>query len=182
MCARVCARAIGRTRIRADTCERLPVGVDRGWFGAQAFLGASMFNANIGAWDTARVTSLQEVCAAFSARAARHRRRDALGRSSVRRGPFCAAAPPMRARVCLCADVWARACAGAHVRTRIAARTIAGIHVCIYVYVFMCVYYAYLYRYMCTCVRDGYGRACGCTACDAHVRAIARADDAAVAK
>ncbi len=25
-CARVCACAIGRTRIRADTCERLPVG------------------------------------------------------------------------------------------------------------------------------------------------------------
>ncbi len=34
---------------------------------------------------------------------------------------------------------------------------------------------------MCACVRGGYGRACGCTACDAHVRAIARADDAAVA-
>ncbi len=38
-----------------------------------------------------------------------------------------------------------------------------------------------MYRYMCTCVRDGYGRACGCTVRDAHVRAIARADDAAVA-
>ncbi len=34
---------------------------------------------------------------------------------------------------------------------------------------------------MCTCVRDGYGRACGCTASHAHVRAIARADDAAAA-
>ena len=30
-------------------------------------------------------------------------------------------------------------------------------------------------------MRDGYGRACGCTASHAHVRAIARADDAAVA-
>ncbi len=38
-----------------------------------------------------------------------------------------------------------------------------------------------MYRYMCTCARDGYGRACGCTFPDAHVRAIARADDAAVA-
>ncbi len=35
--------------------------------------------------------------------------------------------------------------------------------------------------YGCTCVRDGYGRACGCIASHAHVRAIARADDAAVA-
>ncbi len=34
---------------------------------------------------------------------------------------------------------------------------------------------------MCICVRDGYGRACGCTASNAHVRAIARGDDAAVA-
>jgi hypothetical protein len=41
-------------------------------------------------------------------------------------------------------------------------------------------HYTYLYRYLCTCVRDGYGLACGCTACDAHARAIARADDAAV--
>ena len=35
--------------------------------------------------------------------------------------------------------------------------------------------------YGCTCVGDGYGRACGCIASHAHVRAIARADDAAVA-
>jgi hypothetical protein len=37
------------------------------------------------------------------------------------------------------------------------------------------------YTYSCTCVRDGYGRACGCTASHAHVRAIARADTEAVA-
>ena len=34
---------------------------------------------------------------------------------------------------------------------------------------------------MSACVRDGYGRACGGTASHAHVRAIARADDAAIA-
>ncbi len=39
----------------------------------------------------------------------------------------------------------------------------------------------YSKRHMCTCVRDGYGRACCCGASLAHVRAIARADDAAVA-
>ena len=63
--ARLRVRAIGRPRIRAATCERLPVGVDRGWLGAQAFYSASAFNANIGAWNTAAVTSLFYVCAAF---------------------------------------------------------------------------------------------------------------------
>ncbi len=38
------------------------------WFGAQAFQGATAFNANIGAWNTASVTSLSYVCAAFGRR------------------------------------------------------------------------------------------------------------------
>ena len=33
-------------------------------FGAQAFYGASAFNANIGVWNTASVTTLYQVCAA----------------------------------------------------------------------------------------------------------------------
>ena len=57
------------------------------------------FNADIGAWNTARVTSLPEVCAALGRRM--RTAADALGRSSIRRGPLCAAATPMRA----CADV-----------------------------------------------------------------------------
>ncbi len=87
-------------------------GVDRVWLGLQAFSGASAFNANIGAWDTASVTALSGVCAVFSARAARHRGRDKLGgvvdaaRAVVRGG-----AADARALV-FCADVWARACAG----------------------------------------------------------------------
>ena len=64
-CARARACAIALARIRADTCERVPVGVDRGWLGAQAFYSASAFNANIGAWNTAAVTDLSWVCAAF---------------------------------------------------------------------------------------------------------------------
>jgi hypothetical protein len=43
-------------------------GVDRVRLGSQAFYWASAFNANIGAWNTARVTSLESVCAAFLAR------------------------------------------------------------------------------------------------------------------
>ncbi len=67
-------------------------------FGAQAFSSASAFNANIGAWNTARVTTLYAVCAAPGPAA--RTMADALGRASVRRGRLCAAAPPMRARVC----------------------------------------------------------------------------------
>jgi hypothetical protein len=87
----------------------LSVGVDCVWLGSQAFQSASAFNANIGAWNTARVTSLFYVCAAFPARAARHRRRDTLGgvvgaaRAVVRGGTA-------GARACVCADVSARAC------------------------------------------------------------------------
>ncbi len=77
--ARVFSCAIGRPRIRAETCARLPIGMDRVWFGAQAFSFASAFNANIGAWNTASVFALSMVCAGLSARAARHRGRDALG-------------------------------------------------------------------------------------------------------
>ena len=67
VCVRARARACatGRPRIRAKTCERLPVGVDRGWLGAQAFQSASAFNADIGAWNTASVITLSFVCAAF---------------------------------------------------------------------------------------------------------------------
>jgi hypothetical protein len=89
------------------------VGVDRGWLGAQAFRLALVFNANIGAWNTASVTELTFVCAAFPARAARHRRRDALGRVvDAARAVVRGGTADARARVC--ADVWARACAGVH--------------------------------------------------------------------
>jgi hypothetical protein len=64
-CARMCACALWRPRIRADTCERVPSASTAGGLGSQAFGGASAFNANIGAWNTARVTTLSEVCAAF---------------------------------------------------------------------------------------------------------------------
>jgi hypothetical protein len=79
-------------------------------FGAQAFSSAKAFNANIGAWDTAAVTSLYGVCAAFSAR------RRALWRDALGRG-FGAARPVVRggtadARARACAHVQALACAG----------------------------------------------------------------------
>jgi surface protein len=106
-CVRVSARVRAcdwaPTHPRRHMRARL-VGVDRGWLGSQAFYSASAFNADIGAWNTASVSTMANVCAAFSARAARHRGRDGLGGSSARRRRRCALA-------CVCADVWARACA-----------------------------------------------------------------------
>jgi hypothetical protein len=65
--------------------------VVRGGFGAQAFSSASAFNANIGAWNTALVTTLGTVCAASS----RHRSGCAW---SVFDAPLCSAPPAMRTR------------------------------------------------------------------------------------
>ena len=104
------------------------VGVDRGWLGAQAFYEAYAFNANIGAWNTASVSTLYVVCAAFSALAGAPPPRDALGGLSMRRGPLCAAAPPMRVRVC--AQTCGHAPARVSTSVGIAARTKDGIYDC----------------------------------------------------
>jgi surface protein len=109
----VCARVGGlvlRARPKPETGNRAspcPSVWTACGFGAQAFSGASAFNANIGAWNTARVTDLSYVCAApgLAARTTA----DALGRGfgaarSVVRGGTAAA----RAR----AHVLALACAG----------------------------------------------------------------------
>ncbi len=52
----------------ASTVRALSVGVDRVWFGSQAFKSASAFNANIGVWNTGRVSTLSGVCAVFGRR------------------------------------------------------------------------------------------------------------------
>jgi hypothetical protein len=95
------------TRNRASLC---PSAWTACGFGAQAFNSASAFNANIGAWNTVRVTTLVNVCAAPGPAA--RTTADALGRASMRNGRLCAAAPPMRARVAhtcrrsLCVGLW----------------------------------------------------------------------------
>ncbi len=57
--------------IRASTF----VGVDCVLFCVQAFWVASAFNANIGAWNTASLTCMISVCAAFGRRRAMRRTR-----------------------------------------------------------------------------------------------------------
>ncbi len=61
------------------------------WLGSQAFARAAAFNANIGAWNTALVTTLSYVRAAFGP-AARHR--------GGRARPGLDVALPMRAHEC----------------------------------------------------------------------------------
>jgi hypothetical protein len=116
----VCARVGGLVlRARPETqnpkpCEPLPVGVDfvvasaRGGFGAQAFYQASAFNANIGAWNTAAVTTLASVCAAPGPAA--RTMATALGRGFDCGAAGCARRHRRCARAC--AQVSALACAG----------------------------------------------------------------------
>ncbi len=127
-CARVCACAIGRARIRADTCERVPSA----WTKASAFRRRGPRLARL-AGVLPRVGVRRghrrvehRAChrLVLCMRRLSARRRDALGGSSMRRGPLCAAGPPMRARACVCADVWAPTCVG------IAARSNDGIYAC----------------------------------------------------
>ncbi len=148
-----------RARARVRVCEWAPthprrhmrapfVGMDRVWFGSQAFREASAFNANIGAWNTASVSNMQSVCAALSARAARQRggMRTAGRRCGAGRGV------PRRRR---CARVCALACGHAHARVSpcvgIAMRSKDRLYVRMYVNVYMFIH-MYICVYICVCV------------------------------
>jgi hypothetical protein len=113
----VCARVGGLVlRARPKTlnptpCEPFPLASTACRFGAQAFNYAYAFNANIGAWNTASVTTLERVCAAPGPAA--RTMADALGRASMRRVARCARRHCRCARAC--EHVQALACAGAWV-------------------------------------------------------------------
>ncbi len=94
----------GHARIRAANVRALCFGVDRVRLGSQAFASATAFNANIGAWNTARVSNMFWVRAAFGRRRATAGVPDALGRSSMRRGR-CARRHRRCARVCAHAGI-----------------------------------------------------------------------------
>jgi hypothetical protein len=90
------ACTLGAVPKSASVCARecisvraLSVGVDGVRFGSQAFSSAKAFNADIGAWNTARITNLYGVCAAFGRRRAPRRTRSAgvrFGAAVVRGG------------------------------------------------------------------------------------------------
>ncbi len=98
---RACARARAlvcvrwRARIRADACELFTPPPSVALIGAQTFKGA-WFNANIGAWNTASVTDLSNVCAASGP--ARTTADCARSVADACAAVVRAAAPPMRVR------------------------------------------------------------------------------------
>ncbi len=65
VCAYVRACVFGRTCIRDEMCEPYPSAWIVFWLGAQAFNTAEAFNANISLWNTASLTNMDNVCAAF---------------------------------------------------------------------------------------------------------------------
>jgi hypothetical protein len=156
-----------RAHVRAPSA-----GIDRGWLGSQAFQSASAFNANLGAWNTAAVTTLDSVCGAFPAPGGAHYGRHARRVFDATRAVARGGAADVLARVC------AQTCGHAHARVcpcvGIAARSRGGLYACVYmhVHICICIYIINMHTYMCTCARDGYGRACGCTVPDAHVGAM----------
>ena len=86
-CASVCARAgacaYGRPRIRAANVRALSVGVERVRLGSQAFYSATAFNTNIGAWNTAAVTTLYAACTDFGQRRTTRRTRSVGARCAA---------------------------------------------------------------------------------------------------
>jgi hypothetical protein len=97
------ARPKPETLNRASPC---PSAWTACGFGAQAFNSASAFNANIGAWNTARVTVMNSVCAGPGG---------AHYGGTRSAGLRCGAAGCVRRhrrRACACAHVQALACAG----------------------------------------------------------------------
>jgi hypothetical protein len=130
----------------------------RAGFGAQAFHQAFAFNANIGAWNTASVTDLYQVCAAPGPGGAHYggRARPGLRCGS---GRLCAAAPPMRARVRTRANTRLRGALDVGIAGRRGGSMHASEHICIYMCT--CVFHAYTYIiHLSVYVRIGRGHVC----------------------
>ncbi len=116
------ARLVPETLSRASAC---PSAWTACGFGAQAFYSAKAFNANIGAWNTASITTFSSVCAAPGPAA--RTMADALGRASMRRGP-------MRSRVRTRAGTGLRGALGVGT----AARRGGSMHASEYIFTYVC--------------------------------------------
>ncbi len=116
---RLCARARVRVRSGAHTsapkkCQRLPSAWTAGGSARRRSPGRRRSTRTSARGTPPRSPRYTRYAPPFRPGGAPPPR-DALGGSSMRPKPLCAARPPMRARVCGCADVWTRACAGVHV-------------------------------------------------------------------
>ncbi len=134
-CVRARARAcvIGRTRIRADTCERLPSASNAGGFARRR--------------STRRRHSTPTSARGTPPRSPRCPRYAPPLRPG-RRWPLCAAGPSMRARARVRSRVGTRM-RGVSVSVGIAARTKDRIYDCLYTYIHTCMY-------MCISMDDTY--------------------------
>ncbi len=140
---RLCAHALAGSWcglvLKAETlnrASRCPSASTACGFGAQAF-SASAFNANIGAWNTAAVTTLYLVCACSVLRHALRRTRSAG--PPMRRGLLCAGAPPMGAPVRTRVGTRLRGALGAGMAARRGGSIHASEDVCVCVCVCVCV-------------------------------------------
>jgi hypothetical protein len=147
-------RARPKTR-NPKACEPWPSAWTACGFGAQAFRSASAFNADIGAWNIASVTSLSDVCAAPGPAA--RTMADALGLASMRRGRLSAAAPPMRTcahrrvgtRLRGAMGIGMAARRGASVPVSEYSRISLSIYIPIYISIYISLYiYLYIYLYI----------------------------------
>ncbi len=150
VCARVCGLVL-RARPKAETLHRAspcPSAWTACGFGAQAFgsLLASAFNANIGAWNIARVTTLDYVCATPGPGGAHYggRARPGFGaaRPVVRGGTA-----DVRAHAHTCRHSLARGlgCRYGRPEGRLDTCIRTYIHMCACVSVCVCVLHAYTY-------------------------------------
>ena len=90
--------------VSAPKCASTFIGVDHVWLGSQAFREAPAFNTNIGAWNTAAVTTLYAVCTNFGQRRTTRRTRSV--------GVRCAAA--VHAARNMRISTYTRVCVGRH--------------------------------------------------------------------
>jgi hypothetical protein len=97
---RACALSWARPHPRQCVRALHAAAAERRGLGSQAFHSASAFNANIGAWNTVRVTTLDSVCAASGLGAHRGRLRWA-GRRRMRGRCARRCRRCVRARLCM---------------------------------------------------------------------------------
>jgi hypothetical protein len=136
-------------------CEPCPSAWTACGLGAQAFRSAAAFNANIGAWNTASVSNLYEVCAAPGPAA--RTMADALGRG------FSAARPVVRggtadararAHTCRHSLAWGLGCRYGRAERRF--------DTCIRIYTYVCVCVCVGVRVLHACIYMHYPFICIC--------------------
>jgi hypothetical protein len=147
----VATRACACVRARAyRSREPFPSARTACGFCAQALYSASAFNANIGAWNIARVTTLYQVCAASgSAAAPPQASRTRSAGLRMRRGRFVrGGTADARAH----AHMWRHSVARVTVDVGMAARRRDSIYANMYIFIYVYTYIIHIYIHICMCI------------------------------